>query len=73
MKATKHSEPTARRVPVDFCPRARWSIDVGTVGSIVTHRPICGFAPIELVIAAATKKRAQWQVQCCAPLWAYQF
>ena len=76
--------PAARRVAVTFSPPLNWTIEVGTAGPARVQRrnppparpgdrPACGFAPIELVIAAENKKRAHWQVRCRAPLWDYQF
>jgi len=76
--------PAARRVEVDFYPQVDWTIEVGNAWPSVSNRrdqpllrpadrPICGFAPIELVIAGENKKRTRWHVHRRAPMWYAKF
>ena len=76
--------PAGHPVEIVYHPHSRWTIEVNNVWPAANHRrnltaphsgdrPAPGFAPVELVIAAENKKRAQWQVNCRVPLWADKF
>ena len=61
-----------RRVAIEFLPSFDWTIEVGAPQPAAPLNADCcalGFAPIELVIDAANKKRARRQANGHLQLW----